>query len=111
MTTMPIRREAEVKALLHTPDSLALATVMALGHPVRQIRRLTRTPVEGFTTVDTVDGPAFPAARQGRSGHDEPRRRLTSLPGAGRPRDPLRPDAGPTGFVPIGRLHAGPGLA
>ncbi len=60
MTTMPIRREAEVKALLHAPDSLALATVMALGHPVRQPRRLTRTPVEGFTTVDTLDGPAFP---------------------------------------------------
>ena len=60
MTTMPIRREAEVKALLRAPDSLALATLVALGHPVRQTRRLTRTPVEGFTTVDAVDGPVFP---------------------------------------------------
>jgi nitroreductase len=62
ITTMAIRRETEVKALLHAPDSLALAAVMALGHPVRQTRRLTRTPVESFTTVDAVDGPAFTVA-------------------------------------------------
>jgi nitroreductase len=60
MTTMPIRREDEVKALLHAPDELALATVVALGHPVRQTWRLTRGSVDSFTTVDAVDGPALP---------------------------------------------------
>jgi len=59
MTTMLIRREAEVKALLGAPDELAVAAVLALGHPVHQPTRLTRDPVEAFTTVDRVDGPAF----------------------------------------------------
>jgi nitroreductase len=60
ITTMPIRHEPEVKALLHVPADLALAAVMVLGHPVHQPRRLTRGAVESFTTVDAVDGPAFP---------------------------------------------------
>jgi len=62
MTTMPIRREPEVKALLHVPDELAVAAVVALGHPVRQPRRLTRAPVDEFTTVDHFDGPRFGGA-------------------------------------------------
>lgn len=61
ITTMPIRREAEVKALLGAPDELAVAAVIALGHPVKAARRLTRAAVADFTTVDRVDGPAFDA--------------------------------------------------
>jgi nitroreductase len=59
MTTMPILCEPEVKALLSAPDELAVATVMALGHPVRQPRRLTRAPVEQWATVDRVGGAPF----------------------------------------------------
>lgn len=59
MTTMCIRREDEVKTLLHAPDELALAAVVALGVPARHTRRLTRAPVEAFTTLDTFDGPAL----------------------------------------------------
>ena len=33
ITTMPIRREDDVKALLGAPDEMALAAVIALGHP------------------------------------------------------------------------------
>ncbi len=57
LTTMLIRREDEVKELLAAPPTWALATVIALGHPVRQPRRLRRRPVASFTTVDRVDGP------------------------------------------------------
>ena len=60
ITTMPIRSEEEVKALLGAPEELALAAVVALGHPVRQPRRLTRAPVPAFTTVDSVGGTPFP---------------------------------------------------
>ncbi|MGH9261355.1 MAG: nitroreductase family protein, partial [Acidimicrobiales bacterium] len=60
VTTMPIRREAEVKALFDAPDELVVAAVIALGHPVRQPGRLTRTPVEGFATVDRIGGAPFP---------------------------------------------------
>ena len=59
ITTIAIREEPQVKALLGAPDPLALAAVIALGHPVRAARRLTRAPVASFATVDTLDGLAF----------------------------------------------------
>ncbi len=59
ITTMPILEEAAVKELFDAPDELALAAVIALGTPVRQPTKLTRTPVEAFTTVDSVRGAAF----------------------------------------------------
>lgn len=59
VTTMPIRREPEVKAVLGVPEEFAVAAVLALGRPVRQPRRLTRDPVESFTTIDRFDGAAF----------------------------------------------------
>ncbi len=57
---MLIRQEDEVKRLLGADGALALAAVIALGHPVHQPRRLRRNPVESFTTVDRVDGAPFP---------------------------------------------------
>ena len=59
LTTMHIREEDEVRQLLGAPASWALAAVLALGHPVRQPRRLRRRPVAGFTTIDRVAGPSF----------------------------------------------------
>jgi nitroreductase len=62
ITTMPIRREAEMKALLHAPDETAIAAVLALGYPVHQVRRLTREPVEEFAFADRYDGEPFTGA-------------------------------------------------
>ena len=59
ITTMNVRREDEVKSLFGAGEELALAAVIALGHPVRQPRRLTRTPVEEFVTIDRLDGEPF----------------------------------------------------
>lgn len=59
VTTMAIRDEANVNALLGAAEPLALAAVIALGHPVRQPRRLRRAPVGEFTTIDRIDGPTF----------------------------------------------------
>jgi nitroreductase len=59
LTTMLIRAEDEVKRLLGAADPLVLAAVIALGHPLHQPRRLTRQPVESFTTVDRIDGAPF----------------------------------------------------
>jgi nitroreductase len=59
ITTMATRREPEVKALLGAGDELALAAVIALGHPVHPARRLRRSTVEAFATVDRVDGDPF----------------------------------------------------
>lgn len=59
MTTIHGRVEPRVKELLDVPEHLAVATVLALGHPVHQPTKLRRAPVSSFTTVDRVGGPAF----------------------------------------------------
>ncbi len=60
VTTMTIRREPEMRALLHIPDELAVMAVLAMGYPTHRATRLRRGPVESFTTIDTVDGPPLP---------------------------------------------------
>jgi nitroreductase len=61
LTTMAIRDEDAVRALLQVPDELILAGILALGVPVHQPTRLTREPVSAFATVDRLDGRPFPA--------------------------------------------------
>jgi nitroreductase len=59
LTTMVVRREREVRALFGIPDHMAVAALVALGHPVRQPRVLRRLAVEEFATVNRFDGPAL----------------------------------------------------
>jgi len=59
MTTIHGRVEPQVKELLGVPDHVALATVMALGHPVHQPTKLRRDPVGSFATIDRFDGEPF----------------------------------------------------
>jgi nitroreductase len=61
ITTYACRRHAAAADLLHLPRGFALAAVIPLGRPVRSATRLRRRPVEEFTSVDTLDGPAFEA--------------------------------------------------
>jgi nitroreductase len=56
MTTMVVRDEASVRAVLGVPDSVSVVGVVALGEPVHQPTRLRRDPVESFATVDRFDG-------------------------------------------------------
>ena len=60
LTTMVIRNEPAVRELLAVPDELAVAAVVALGHPVQAATRLRRAAVADFTTLDRADGPAWP---------------------------------------------------
>ncbi|HEX4245599.1 MAG TPA: nitroreductase family protein, partial [Acidimicrobiales bacterium] len=62
MTTMAIRDEARVKEILHVPDELLVAGVIALGRPVHQPTTLRRAPVRQFATEDRFDGPALGAS-------------------------------------------------
>lgn len=59
ITTMPVYREADVKELLGVPETFALAALIALGRPRHQPTKLTRKPVDDFTTVDSFDGAAL----------------------------------------------------
>ena len=57
ITTILTREEPAVRDLLSVPDGYALAAVVALGRPQRQVTRLRRAPVAEFATRDRFDGP------------------------------------------------------
>jgi nitroreductase len=59
LTSALIRQEPAVRELIGIPDDYAIAGLIAMGHPVRTVRKLRRRPVEQFTTVDQFDGPGF----------------------------------------------------
>jgi nitroreductase len=56
MTTMPVRREAELRALFGFPESVVAAALVVLGHPVAAPRRLKRAPVRSFAWIDRYEG-------------------------------------------------------
>jgi nitroreductase len=60
-TTMAIPAEEQIRELLGIPDMHALAAVVPLGKPTRQLTRLRRRPVAEFVTQGRFDGPAFEA--------------------------------------------------
>jgi nitroreductase len=59
LTTMAVPEEAQIRDLLGIPDSHAVAAVVPLGKPTRQLHKLGRRPVEEFTTRDRFDGAPF----------------------------------------------------
>ncbi|MDT5147686.1 MAG: hypothetical protein QOC58_2331 [Mycobacterium sp.] len=59
ITTMAIAEEGQVRRLLGIPDGHAVAAVVPLGKPVRQLSKLRRRPVAEFVTRDRFDGPGF----------------------------------------------------
>ncbi len=59
ITTMAITAEEQVRQLLGIPDLHAVAAIVPLGKPVRQLTKLRRRPVAEFVTDGRFDGPAF----------------------------------------------------
>ncbi|MHB1486820.1 MAG: nitroreductase family protein [Acidimicrobiales bacterium] len=59
LTTVICREEPAVMELLGVPPGWAVAGLMALGRPVKEITRLARRPVEELAFVDRFEGPAF----------------------------------------------------
>ncbi len=59
ITTMAAGQEPAVKELLGVPDTYALAAVVPLGKPVKQLTKLRRQPVEEFVTRERFDGEPF----------------------------------------------------
>jgi nitroreductase len=59
ITTMAIAVEDQARQLLGIPDQHAIAAVVPLGKPVRQLTKLRRRPVEDFVSDGRFDGPAF----------------------------------------------------
>jgi nitroreductase len=55
-TTFVAAREPQLQALLDVPRQYAFAAMIPLGKPKKQLTRLTRNPVETFTTLERFDG-------------------------------------------------------
>ncbi|MAG51613.1 MAG: nitroreductase family protein [Acidimicrobiales bacterium] len=64
LTTLIGPAETDVQALLGLPDSHAIAALIPLGRPVKQLTRLRRRPVEEFVTVDHFDGMPLGSRRE-----------------------------------------------
>jgi nitroreductase len=59
LTSVLAREEPAVLEMLGIPVGFGIAGLMALGHPVKVITKLRRSPVEDFTVLDRFDGPVF----------------------------------------------------
>ncbi len=57
LTTMAIAAEDQVRGLLGIPDNHAVAAVVPLGKPTRQLTKLRRRPIAEFVTIGRFDGP------------------------------------------------------
>ena len=56
ITTMAVAEEPAVKELLGIPDQYAVAAVVPIGKPVREITKLRRVPVEELARRERFDG-------------------------------------------------------
>lgn len=62
LTTYLAGREPEAQALLGVPSHHAVAAMVPLGYPTKQLTKLRRKSVEEFTTIDRFDGSTFTGA-------------------------------------------------
>jgi nitroreductase len=59
ITTMAAAEEPAVRGLLGIPDEYAVAALLPIGKPVKQLTKLRRNEVEEFVTRETFDGQPF----------------------------------------------------
>jgi nitroreductase len=59
ITTMAVAEEPKLQDLLHIPKDHAVAAIVPLGKPVKQLTRLKRRSVEEIATREQFDGPPF----------------------------------------------------
>jgi hypothetical protein len=59
LTTMAVPEETQIRDLLGIHHTHAVAALVPLGKPLRQLSKLRRSPVDEFTTRDRCDGAPF----------------------------------------------------
>jgi len=59
ITTLAVAQEPKIQSLLGIPSHVAVAAVMPLGRPVKQLTKLKRKPVEEFAMLDRWGGRAL----------------------------------------------------
>ena len=69
LTSVWARQEPALRTLLGIPERYAVATILPLGKPAREITKLRRVAVEEFATQERFDGAACaPPGGQARAG-------------------------------------------
>ena len=63
LTTYLAAEEGKVRALFDIPPEHAVAAMLPIGKPVKQLTRLRRKPVAAFARVDAFNGDAFGVAQ------------------------------------------------
>jgi len=56
ITTIPISKEPEIQNYLKIPKHIAIAAIMPMGKPVKQITKLSRNPVSEFVFKESWNG-------------------------------------------------------
>ncbi|WP_255794664.1 nitroreductase family protein [Mycobacteroides abscessus] len=59
LTTMAVAQEPQVRDLLGIPDTHAVAAVLPIGKPVKQLTKLRRNGVDEFVTRERFDGAPY----------------------------------------------------
>lgn len=59
LTTMAVPEEVRIRDLLGIPDTHAVAALIPLGKPAKQLSKLRRRPVKDLATRERFDGPPF----------------------------------------------------
>jgi nitroreductase len=59
LATVTVAEEPRVKQLLGIPDDYAVAALLPIGKPVKQVTKLTRKPVAEIATRERFDGEPF----------------------------------------------------
>jgi nitroreductase len=61
LATVTVAEEPRAKDLLGIPEDYAIAALLPIGKPVKQVRKLTRKPVAEIATRERFDGEPFRA--------------------------------------------------
>ena len=56
ITTIPVSQEKKLQEYFHIPTHFAIAAIIPLGQPVKNLTRLSRKPVEDFAINEFWDG-------------------------------------------------------
>ena len=59
ITTLAAAVESEIQSMFNIPTDFAVAAVLPLGRPVKQLTKLKRLPVEEMVTREQFDGEPF----------------------------------------------------
>jgi hypothetical protein len=70
LSTMVVPQEPQAQKLLGIPDFCAVAAVLALGKPTRQVTKLRRKSVSEIATRERFDGSAYTLVDEPRGNPD-----------------------------------------